>query len=127
MAQKKKPDIDTTGSGFGGTLGDLLKARGFEAPALPEAPPPPPAAAPTLAACTVRITHSRRDRGGKTVTLVEGLTPLGDGLDAVARDLRKSLGCGGVMEGEVLVLQGDLRERARDWLVAAGAKSVRVG
>jgi len=134
LSRKKNPEIDTTGGGFGGTLGDLLRARGLAptGPAAPE-PSPPPAADPgadlgaSLATCSARITHSRRERGGKTVTLIDGLGGLGPALPDLLRDLRRALGCGGTLEAEQVVLQGDVRERARDFLVERGARAVRIG
>jgi translation initiation factor 1 (eIF-1/SUI1) len=41
-------------------------------------------------------------------------------------DLKRSLGCGGVIEGTALVLQGDTRERIGAWLGNRGVKKVTV-
>ncbi|MCB9548797.1 MAG: translation initiation factor [Myxococcales bacterium] len=130
MSRKKNPPIDTSGAGFGGSLGDLLKARGLAPTEPAPAPPaaaPPAAAGATLASCgRLHLSASRRGRGGKTVTLVDGLAPLGEGLDALAQQLRRALGVGGAVEGEQVVLQGDCRDRAAAWLRAQGARDVRV-
>jgi uncharacterized repeat protein (TIGR03833 family) len=44
----------------------------------------------------------------------------GDNLEVIASRLRKALGCGAVVEGCDLVLQGSLIERASNWLERAG-------
>jgi translation initiation factor 1 len=72
----------------------------------------------------VRIEHT--GRGGKEVTVVERL-----GLPPIERErwltaLKAALGCGGVVEGDALVLQGDHRARLRTILAARGVKHVTV-
>jgi len=69
----------------------------------------------------------RKGRGGKEVTVVEQL-----GLPAAAlRDwlkaLKDALGCGGAVEGDALVLQGDQRSRVRTLLEERGVRRVTVG
>jgi len=71
------------------------------------------------------LRRERKGRGGKTVTVIEGL-PVAD-LPEFERALKKALGCGATVEDRSLVLLGDLGERARDWLVARGARRVVVG
>jgi translation initiation factor 1 len=68
----------------------------------------------------------RAGRGGKTVTVVEKLALPPRQLEAWLSDLKRALGCGGVVEGEALVLQGDSRERAGKWLEERGVKKVTV-
>jgi uncharacterized repeat protein (TIGR03833 family) len=92
---------------------------------------PPPealaAAAPAspLEACVkLVVQRERKGRAGKTVTRVSGLAA------ELARDLaprlKSALGCGATVEGEDLVLLGDLVERAADWFRAEGARQVVV-
>ena len=71
------------------------------------------------------LRRERKGRGGKTVTVVDGL-PSAD-LVGFARDLKKALGCGATVEDGSVVLLGDLAERARDWLAARGAKRIVLG
>lgn len=66
----------------------------------------------------VRLRLERRGRGGRTVTRLEGL-PAGE-LEALGRELRRSLGVGASPDGDDLLLQGDLRERAATWLAGRG-------
>lgn len=64
--------------------------------------------------------------GGKVATVV---TLSGGTADAetLARALRKGLGCGSRVEGGNIILQGDIQDRARDWLIGKGAKRVVLG
>jgi translation initiation factor 1 len=69
----------------------------------------------------------RKGRAGKEVTAVE---KLGLSTREMARwcgELKSALGCGGQVEGSVLVLQGDQRDRVRDWLTARGVGKVTMG
>ena len=99
-------------------------------PAAPPAPAPPaaPAAAkparPPPARAVVRM--ERAGRRGKTVTVVEKLGLPPRQLDAWLGELKRSLGCGGALEGEAIVLQGDLRDRTARLLEARGVKKVTV-
>ena len=68
----------------------------------------------------------RAGRGGRTVTVVEKLDLRPQDLEAWLGDLKRALGCGGVVEGAALVLQGDTRERAGAWLEKRGVKKVTV-
>ncbi len=75
------------------------------------------------------VRRERKGRGGKTVTLVEGLPDLGDaGWALLLTRLRKALGCGASSEaseaGPVIVLQGDQGERAAALLRRLGVKRV---
>jgi translation initiation factor 1 len=69
----------------------------------------------------------RKGRGGKEVTVVDklGLGPAA--LEAWCRDLKQALGCGGSVDGELIVLQGDLRTRVPAVLTARGVGKVTVG
>ncbi|MEM7677984.1 MAG: translation initiation factor [Myxococcota bacterium] len=72
----------------------------------------------------VALHREKKGRAGKTVTRVSGLTLDIDELAALARDMKKQLGCGAVVEERDVVLLGDLGQRAADWLRARGAKRV---
>ncbi len=94
-------------------------------PAHPEPPPAPkPPGRPPPARAVVRM--ERAGRGGKTVTVVEKLALPPRELTAWLGDLKRALGCGGVIEGGALVLQGDTRERVGAWLEQRGVKKVTV-
>jgi translation initiation factor 1 len=114
---EKKP-FHNPFAGLKDKLGDL--PRGPEARPEPRRPEPQgPARA------VVRL--ERKGRRGKEVTVVEQL-----GLPAAAlRDwlkaLKGALGCGGTVEGDALVLQGDHRDRVRALLDERGVRRISIG
>lgn len=69
---------------------------------------------------TLRLSIAKQGRGGKTVTVVAGFTREKRLMDALVSDLKKALGCGGTWRTGVVELQGDVRDRLRPRLVAAG-------
>jgi translation initiation factor 1 len=87
---------------------------------------PSPSAKPAGPARAV-VRMERKGRGGKEVTVVEKLG-LGDKqLEAWCRELKQALGCGGAVDGDAIVLQGDLRARVPAVLTAKGVAKVTVG
>jgi translation initiation factor 1 len=73
------------------------------------------------------VRMERKGRGGKEVTVVEQLGLREAELEKWLKALKGSLGCGGTVEGETLVLQGDQRERLPALLEARGVRRVTVG
>jgi translation initiation factor 1 len=69
----------------------------------------------------------RKGRGGKEVTIVDKLGLRAVELEAWCKDLKHALGCGGSVDGETIVLQGDLRPRLPAVLAARGVSKVTVG
>jgi len=102
---------------------------------LPAGPTPEPERAPeitkgrpggpVIARAVVRM--ERAGRGGKEVTVVEQLGLPVSVLDAWLKALKGALGCGGSVEGDALLLQGDHRKRLPALLTARGVKKVTVG
>src|ERR1700716_1436351 len=68
----------------------------------------------------VRLLRDRKSRGGKTVTLITGLRGTPTALAALASDLKRLCGTGGTLRGDVLEMQGDVRERLRPELERRG-------
>lgn len=93
-------------------------------------PPGPAPAAPTpqkahaVARAIVRM--ERKGRGGKEVTVVELREPPKD-LERWCRELKQALGCGGAIDSDRIVLQGDLRPRIAAVLEARGVARVTIG
>lgn len=73
------------------------------------------------------VRMERKGRGGKEVTVVDKLGLRPTELEAWCRDLKQALGCGGSVDGELIVLQGDLRTRVPAVLTARGVGKVTVG
>ena len=95
------------------------------APAKPvESAEPTPVAPPTSAARRGRVVLARetKHRGGKAVVIVRGLSQLpawdDTAIEQLAKELKRSLGCGGTaVEGEIVV-QGDRPAQVAEWLRA---------
>jgi translation initiation factor 1 len=107
-------------AGLAARMGDVPRVA---SPAPPAAAPKPPGRPPPARA-VVRM--ERAGRGGRTVTVVEKLELRPVELEAWLSELKRALGCGGVVEGTALVLQGDTRERVGDWMEKRGVKKVTV-
>jgi translation initiation factor 1 len=69
----------------------------------------------------------RAGRGGKAVTVVEHLDLRAPDLERWLKALKAQLGCGGVIEGGAIVLQGDHRDRLPTLLADRGVKKITMG
>lgn len=122
-SQTTPPANDRSASPFAALAGLREQLPAGDVPAAPS-PAPPEGAAATQAKKVV-VRRERAGRGGKTVTVVEQLGLDAPALTAMAKRMKKALGCGATVEGEALVLLGDLEERAAAWLEKEGvAKTV---
>ena len=102
----------------------LEKLRGQLPPG--EAPRPPPEPVKKGPARAV-VRLERKQRGGKEVTVVDKLALPPAELERWCKELKQALGCGGSVDAETIVLQGDLRKRLPDVLTAKGVAKVTVG
>jgi translation initiation factor 1 len=100
----------------------LEQLRGKVPPGTPPRLPPAPKGP---ARAVVRL--ERKQRGGKEVTVIEKLGLPAKELEVWCRALKQALGCGGAVEGEAIVLQGDLKQRLPAVLEARGVQRVTVG
>lgn len=89
-------------------------------PTGPGAPPPPKGPARAV----VRL--ERKGRGGKEATVIEKLGLAPAELERWCKELKAALGCGGVVDGEAIVLQGDLRPRLEAVLTKRGVRKVTI-
>jgi translation initiation factor 1 len=67
-----------------------------------------------------KLRMEKAGRGGKTVTVVFGLPHNAAFLKDLAQQLKRACGTGGTSTEDGVELQGDLRERVRDYLRARG-------
>jgi translation initiation factor 1 len=67
-----------------------------------------------------KLRMERKGRGGKTVTVIDGLPRNAAFLKELCQDLKRAAGCGGAVLDGAVELQGDLRDRAREILVRRG-------
>ena len=71
------------------------------------------------------VAIDRRNRGGKQVTVVRGFIGREEDLIALSKMLKTKCGVGGsAKDGEILI-QGDMRDRVVEILLAAGYKAKR--
>ena len=102
---------------------DLEKLRA----SLPVGPAPTATTPQRRSPARAVVRMERKGRGGKEVTVIEKLE-LGDKeLGEWCRALKAALGCGGAVDGDTIVLQGDLRQRVPAILTAKGVGKVSVG
>ncbi len=100
---------------------------------LPEVLPEPvkkpgaPSIAPAKTYPRAVVRFERSGRGGKEATVIEQLALSPAEREAWIKALKAALGCGGKVEGDALMLQGDQRERLRPLLAARGVKRVTIG
>jgi translation initiation factor 1 len=117
------PEQSSSNSPFGA----LASLRG----ALPKGNDATPTATPANSATALNgkivVRREKKGRGGKTATLVEGVALTGAALEAFGREMRQSLGTGGGIEGNAIVISGDQVERAMSWLRARGATRLVAG
>ncbi|HTM26977.1 MAG TPA: hypothetical protein VL225_17390 [Vicinamibacterales bacterium] len=67
-----------------------------------------------------KVRMEKAGRGGKTVTVVFGLPHNAVFLKDLAQQLKRACGTGGTSTEDGVELQGDLRERVREYLRARG-------
>ena len=127
---KKTPKTPPPQAAPAPTLGGLMAGLGFEASAedtaVPKATPAPAATGEVDLARQGRLSLQvqRKGRGGKTVTLLQGIDAPSAALKQLARKLGRALGAGARIEGDVIVIQGDARDRAYAWLTAQGVQKI---
>jgi translation initiation factor 1 len=75
---------------------------------------------PIPARIVARLRMEKKGRGGKTVTVVDGLPQNAAFLKDLGQELKRACGTGGAVNGGAVELQGDLRERVRECLLKKG-------
>jgi len=75
----------------------------------------------------VRITRDRKQRKGKTVTVITGVPAGEDKIAALAQQLKKLCGSGGTVKDGVIEIQGDHCDKVQVKLAELGYKVKRAG
>lgn len=78
------------------------------------------AAAPIPPRLVAKLRIEKAGRGGKTVTVVDGLPQNDAFLKELLQGLKRACGCGGAVRDGGVELQGDLRDRVRAYLTKQG-------
>ena len=71
------------------------------------------------------VTIDRSGRAGKQVTLVRGFVGTAEDLAALGKTLKVKCGVGGTAKDGEITIQGDLRQKVTDLLIAMGYKAKR--
>jgi translation initiation factor 1 len=67
-----------------------------------------------------KLRMEKKGRGGKTVTVVYDLPNNAAFLKELSQELKRACGTGGAVTDNTVELQGDLRDRVRDYLMKKG-------
>jgi translation initiation factor 1 len=87
----------------------------------------PPQGTDTRSPKAVRVRLDRKGRGGKSVTLIEGIPLTGKDPEALLRKLKTWLGTGGALKEDALEIQGDHCTAVISLLQDMGYKPKRAG
>jgi translation initiation factor 1 len=94
---------------------------------VPELPKNPAAPFAIQGNQPVRVRLERKGRGGKTVSIIEGILSPKIGKEALLKHLKNKLGSGGTIQGDLLEIQGDQRDRLVEVLNELGYKAKKAG
>lgn len=75
----------------------------------------------------LKVFLDRKNRGGKTATLVKGFIGTNDDLNALGKRLKSACGVGGSIKDREIIIQGEKRDKVMDLLKKDGYKVKRVG
>ena len=78
------------------------------------------ASEPVPARPMAKLRMEKKGRGGKTVTVVFGLPNNAAFLKDLSQELKRACGTGGTATDDGVELQGELRDRVREFLTAKG-------
>jgi len=79
-----------------------------------------PANEPLPSRIVAKLRMEKKGRGGKMVTVIDGLPRNDEFLKELAHELKRSCGTGGTVIGGGIELHGDLRDRLREVLAQKG-------
>ncbi len=75
----------------------------------------------------VILRKEKKGRGGKTVTVLEVRPSDKVDLSVLSKSIKNAIGCGGKIEGTLIVLQGDIAGRVEEWFKSQGVPRITRG
>ena len=81
---------------------------------------------PLLNAAKLTLRWTKKGRGGKSVTLIQGAILDSKKDRKLCTLIGGDLGCRASVEGENIAIQGDQRERVKAWLISKGIKEAKI-
>lgn len=76
---------------------------------------------------TLRMSLDRKQRAGKSVTLIEGFKESIEDIEALAKQLKSRCATGGTVKDRKIEIQGDHRIKVESFLGQLGYKIKRIG
>jgi len=73
----------------------------------------------------VRVYLERKQRGGKTASIIKGILEPDEKLIALSRTLKSKLGVGGSVKNNEIIIQGDQRKKIVEILINMGYKNTK--
>lgn len=71
----------------------------------------------------LRLRMEKKNRGGKMVTVIAGFE--GDGIEDLTKKLKTTCGVGGTAKDGDIILQGDVRNKAKEALIKWGFQDTK--
>lgn len=75
----------------------------------------------------LKIQLDKKSRAGKQVTLISGFVGNEADLETLSKKLKNLCGCGGSAKNGEMLIQGDVREKALNYLINQGYKAIKAG